>query len=353
MIDPMIAIWMRGPQPDIARRVSRGHRVSTCAYTAAVPPAREPRSAAFEVEPAEAGARLDQLLARRLALSRSEVRGLLARGAVRVDGRRQGAGDKGARVAAGARVEVERVARRAELVIRPAPEPRFAVLASGPGWLALDKPPRVAVHPRDEEETGTLANFAVALHPELQGVGEGGLRSGVVHRIDLDTSGVVLMATRESAWQRLRVAFRRHRVEKRYRALALGELADVGRADVALVVAQHRPARVRVVEAGRAQEAGARRCRLAWRVCEHFAGGCLVELELETGFLHQIRATLAHLGAPVAGDRVYGLPADADPSSASRQMLHAARVRFEEIAAESPDPPDFLAALARLRARGA
>jgi 23S rRNA pseudouridine1911/1915/1917 synthase len=316
-----------------------------------VPPARDPRSAAFEVEPAEAGARLDQLLARRLGLSRSEVRGLLATGAVRVDGRPQAAGEKGARVAAGARVEVARFARRAEMRIRPAREPGFRILASGPGWLALDKPAGVAVRPRDEEETGTLAGFAVALHPEMQGVGEGGLTSGVVHRIDVDTSGVVLFATDAAAWERLRRAFRRHRVVKVYRALVLGEIADEGRADVTLAVTRHRPARVRVVGDARAGGSGARRCRLAWRVRERLAGACLVEVSLETGFLHQIRATLAHLGAPIAGDRVYGPTAEADPSGAKRQMLHAARIELDEITAESPDPPDFRAALERLRAR--
>jgi 23S rRNA pseudouridine1911/1915/1917 synthase len=313
-------------------------------------PEAEPRSAAFEVEAAEAGARLDAVLARRLALSRSEVRGLLARGAVSVDGRTQRAGDKGARVAAGTRVEVARVVRRAELRIQPAREPGFAVLARGPGWLALDKPAGVAVRPHAEEETGTLANFAAALHPELQGVGEGGLRSGVVHRIDVDTSGAVLFATEDAAWRRLRDAFRRHRVEKRYRALALGALAPVGRVELALVVAQHRPARVRVA-LDPARAPGSRRCRLAWRVVERFAGACLVEVELETGFLHQIRASLAHLHAPVAGDRVYGPAPELDPSAAPRQMLHAARVAFEEIEAESPDPPDFALACARLRAR--
>jgi 23S rRNA pseudouridine1911/1915/1917 synthase len=318
-----------------------------------VPPAAEPRSAAFEVEPAEAGARLDQLLARRLALSRSEVRGLLASGAVSVDGRRQGADDKGSRVAAGARVAVARFARRAEMRIRPAAEPRFRVLASGPGWLALDKPAGVAVRPRDEEEAGSLAGFAVALHPEMQDVGEGGLRSGVVHRIDVDTSGVVLFATEAEVWERLRRAFRRHRVVKVYRALALGSLPDEGRADVTLAVTRHHPARVRVVGAAREGESGARRCRLAWRVRERLAGACLVEVTLETGFLHQIRATLAHLGAPIAGDRVYGPPAGADPTGAARQMLHAARVELDEIAAESPDPADFVAALERLRARSA
>jgi 23S rRNA pseudouridine1911/1915/1917 synthase len=304
----------------------------------------------FDVDGGGVGERLDAFLARRLGLSRSETRWLLSRGAVALDGRPRDEAAKGLRLAAGSRVEVAPFVRRADLRIAPRPELAFSVLASGGGWIALDKPAGVPVHPREEEETRTLANFAVARHPRMQGVGEGGLRSGVVHRLDVDTSGVVLLATEPAAWKRLREAFRRHRVAKCYRAIALGALADVGRVEVGLVVAQHRPARVRVVDPARAEaDRAVRRGRLAWRVAERCADACLVEVDLETGFLHQIRATLAHLGAPVAGDRLYGPAAEADPSGVERQMLHAARVAFEEIDAASPDPPDFRAAFDRLR----
>jgi 23S rRNA-/tRNA-specific pseudouridylate synthase len=115
-------------------------------------------------------------------------------------------------------------------------------------------------------------------------------------------------------------------------------------------VAQHRPARVAVAEPGRTRDPGSvRQTRLAWRVAERLRGGCLVEVDLETGFLHQVRVSLAHLGAPLAGDRVYGPAPEADPSGAARHMLHAASVQWEGIRAESPDPPDFAAVLARLR----
>jgi 23S rRNA pseudouridine1911/1915/1917 synthase len=303
----------------------------------------------LEVDADAAGARLDVLLARSLGLSRADVRWLLARGGVRVDGREVGPGDKGARLSAGARVEVEQFTPRAELHAVPEPEPAFPVLAEGGGWLVLDKPAGVPVHPLEEGETGTLLNFAVARAPELHGVGEGGLRSGVVHRLDVDTSGAVVLATRDDAWRRLRHAFRRHRVHKRYRAIALGSLDDTGRAEVGLVVTQHRPARVRVFPDVAAAGAGARTGRLEWHVVERLGDACLVEVDLETGFLHQVRATLAWLGAPVAGDPVYGRGPD-DRSGAPRQMLHAAHLAFQEVVADSPDPDDFRTTLDRLRA---
>ena len=165
----------------------------------------------FEVEAAAAGARLDAFLSHALGVSRAEARRLLARGLVSVSGRRRGAAEKGERLAAGARVAVEPFLPAAER--RPLPEPSLAlpVLAEGPGWLVVDKPAGMPVHPLREDERGSALGFVAARHPEIVGVGEGGLRSGVVHRLDVETSGCLAFAYREEAWQRLRAAFRGHR----------------------------------------------------------------------------------------------------------------------------------------------
>jgi 23S rRNA pseudouridine1911/1915/1917 synthase len=298
----------------------------------------------LEVTDAEVGRRLDVFLAERLALSRAEVRRLLARGSVSVDGRAVGASAKGRPLAAGARVGVAAFARPAERRALPDPDASLRVLASGPGWLAVDKPAGVPVHPLAEEERGTLLNALVARHPEVHGVGEGGLRSGVVHRLDVDTSGVLLFATETAAWERLREAFRRHRVEKVYRALVRGLVHEAGAAELPLVLARHRPARVRVAAAG---ERGARVAELAWRPLERFAAATLVEVRPRTGFLHQIRVAMAHLGHPVLGDRTYADAATA--AAAPRHMLHASALRFEEVRAASDDPPDLGELVATLR----
>lgn len=305
------------------------------------------RAVDFTVEATEAGARLDAVLASRLALSRAAVRRLLEGGAVRVDGRRTSERAKGRPVAAGARVEIAAFTPPGEA--RPLPDPALslAVLAEGRGWVAVDKPAGRPVHPLGQDETGTLLNALIARRPEVAGVGEGGLRAGVVHRLDVDTSGVLLFATEEPVWRRLRDAFAAHRVAKTYRALVRGAPPDEGRAELYLALGAHRPARVRVVEAA---ASGARRATLAWRTCERFAAASLVEVALETGFLHQVRVTLAHLGHPVLGDRVYGAAAAAPGEpAATRQMLHAARLAVDDVAATSPDPADFAAGLALLR----
>jgi 23S rRNA pseudouridine1911/1915/1917 synthase len=296
----------------------------------------------FEVATEEAHERLDVVLARHLELSRAQTRRLLESGCVRLDGAPVGRSVKGLAVAAGSRVEVEDFVHPRDARPRAEPDAPLAILAEGTGWLAVDKPAGVPVHPYTPEEGGTLLNALVARHPEMIGVGEGALRSGVLHRLDVDTSGALLFGTEETAWQRLREAFAEHRVAKTYRAIVAGVPEPEGRLDLRLVVAQHQPAFVKVAPGG-----GGKATRMRWRTLERFADAALLAIELETGFLHQIRAGFAHAGHAVLGDAVYGSGAVAE--AAPRQMLHCARLAFEEIVAESPDPADLSAKLAALR----
>jgi len=295
----------------------------------------------FSVTPDEAHERLDVILARRLALSRAQTRRLLERGQVRLDGSPVGRAVKGVALEAGARVEVEGFVHPSAQQAVAQPDLALVVLAEGPGWVAVDKPAGMPVHPLEPDATGTVLNALAARHPEVHGVGEGGLRSGVVHRLDVDTSGVQLMATDPGVWERLRAGFSEHRVAKRYRAVVSGDPGEAGRLDLRLAMVAHKPARV-----GVARGKGGTPARLAFRRAERLRGASLLEVELETGFLHQIRASFAHAGHPVLGDRTYGgAVADAAP----RQMLHCARVALEEIDATSPDPPDLCAVIESLR----
>jgi 23S rRNA pseudouridine1911/1915/1917 synthase len=296
----------------------------------------------FLVMEAEAGSRLDLYLTGALGASRAQVRRLLARGGVAVDDRVVGSSAKGLPVSAGSRIEV--ASFRPPACQRPIPDPEapLSILARGDGWIAVEKPAGTPVHPLAEEERGTLLNALIARSPEILGVGEAGLRSGVVHRLDVETSGALLFATREDRWRKLREAFRRHQVHKRYRAIVAGELEGDQDLVLHMGVTRHRPARVRVRPAG---APGSRMTTLRWRAVGSGAGATLVEVEPVTGFLHQIRVALAHLGHPILGDVVYGAGAAPD---APRQMLHAAAIGYREIDVSSPDPPDFREALARL-----
>lgn len=316
-------------------------------------PAPAPTGSRWVVAAQHAGGRLDTYLADRLHLSREEVRRLLARRGVRMNGSLVPARGGGERLAAGAVLLVEPVVTVASAAVIAQPEAALVILAQGPGWVVVDKPAGTPVHPLEPDERNTLLNALIARHPEIHGVGEGGLRSGVVHRLDVETSGCLAFGLDQPTWQTLRDAFRLHHTRKTYRAIVRGRLAGAGGESLDLVIAQHRPAKVRVVEAGSRQEQ-ARRCDLAWRAIESFPpsadspAATLLEVDLGTGFLHQIRVMLAHLGHPVLGDALYG---EGPTPLAPRPLLHAAALSAGPASATSPDPADFAEALRRLLAR--
>jgi 23S rRNA-/tRNA-specific pseudouridylate synthase len=139
-------------------------------------------------------------------------------------------------------------------------------------------------------------------------------------------------------------------VAKRYRAIVEGKVdwpAEGLELRLPLRVARHKPALVRVANPEESARGRSREIQQTMRCIETLPGATLVEIEPKTGFLHQIRASLAHLGHPVLGDERYG--ATAGRAGATRHMLHAAEVRFEEVTGAAPDPEDFCAVLARLR----
>lgn len=284
------------------------------------------------------GARLDRALADWRGLSRAAVLRLLDQGAVTRNGSAVGPGNKGDLLRAGDTLGLDAAYAQGET---PLADPGIAldVLDERAGWLIINKPAGMPVRPHALGETGTVINAVVARCPQAVGVGEGGLRSGVVHRLDTDTSGVLLVATRQDAWERFRGAFAEHRIRKQYLALVHGvpDTRGVFRRD--LRVATHRPARVVVEPEGRGGS-GSRTCSLGWRVLERFdERASLIEVDLHTGFLHQVRAMMSHLGHPVVGDDVYGDQANA--LSATRQMLHARSLTYEEIGVQAPIPADM------------
>ena len=211
--------------------------------------------------------------------------------------------------------------------VRRRPDRPLAVLDQTAAWVAVDKPAGLAVHPLDASEPDTLLGRVAARDPAVAACGrEGPLRGGTVHRLDLGTSGAVVFARNHAAWDGLRAAFAEHRVGKTYVALTAGDPPPAGRADLRLAVTRHRPARTSVVgpDDPRGQPTG-----LSWRTRGRRDGAAWLEVELETGFLHQIRAALAHLGFPLLGDGAYAPAAVA--AGAPRPMLHARRLRLPEL----------------------
>lgn len=300
--------------------------------------------------------RLDVFLGRALGLSRRRVRDLLAGGHVRIDGQVAALKDKGRPLSPGERVSVERLTDDGQQTPRPDPTLVLEELQRGEGWVVVNKPAGVPVRPHHPGETGTVINALAAKHPGIVGVGEGGLRSGVVHRLDTDTSGCLVVATTQDAWGRLRAAFAEHRAKKTYTAIVHGKPPGIGPAGTGpagseqrltlwLTVARAKNAWVRVSDT---PVEGARECSLTWRALRGTGLATLVEIDLETGFLHQIRAMLAHIHHPVIGDERYAEGMQAH--SATRQMLHASALEIEglEIMARSVLPGDISGVVDRL-----
>jgi 23S rRNA pseudouridine1911/1915/1917 synthase len=303
------------------------------------------------VVPADAaGMRLDRFLSTAPGIgTRSQAKQLIDAGRVRVDG----AARKGAQpVRAGARVEVE--LRPAEpLGIEPEALP-LRVLYEDEHLLAIDKPPGMVVHPAPGARRGTLVNALAYRLGALPGAGAPE-RPGIVHRLDRDTSGVLLVARTAAVLEALARQFRERTVEKRYLAVVRGALTPAtGRID--RPIGRHPRERKRMsVRSSRGRAAVTR-----WTVVERLPGATVVRLAPETGRTHQLRVHLAAAGHPVLGDRVYGARRggrDAAPAL-PRQALHAEEIGFTHPASgarlvvRAPVPPDIQDLIARLRQAG-
>ena len=251
------------------------------------------RTHALTVEPGEEG-RLDAFLAARTGLSRTRVQRLMEEGRVTVDGR---APRKGERIRPGSRVEV-RVPDPEPVDILPEDIP-LEILYEDAHLAVVNKPAGMVVHPAPGHRSGTMVNALMHHVRDLSGVG-GRLRPGVVHRLDRDTSGLLVVAKTDDAHAGLAGALERREVSRIYVACAWGHLREdetvlegpIGRDP------RHRQ-RMAVVEGGRP-------ARTRVRVRERWRRADLLDVALETGRTHQIRVHLAHVGHPVVGDAVYG-----------------------------------------------
>ncbi len=332
------------------------------------------KSIRFAVEPSEAGTRLDQLIAQRAPeLSRARAKQLIDEGQVRVD-------EKLAKASLRPR-EGQSIA-----IDIPAPKPirlepkdlSLRPLYEDEELLVLDKPAGIAVHPGAGGEGETLVHGLLHHVGDLRGIG-GELRPGIVHRLDKDTSGCLVVAKSEASLQRLQSAFKARQVEKRYLALVHGLVAERGELDT--LYGRHPVDRKRfssqVREGKRAQtrwtrlaahEGGARAGKpQAGRsgAGEQSGSASFVEVELLTGRTHQIRAHFADAGHPLLGDSLYGGVKregrldERDPiaraaKAVGRQALHAWKLAFahpssgKPIACTAPIPSELRAALGAL-----
>jgi len=288
------------------------------------------------------GERLDQALAALLpALSRAQIKRLIQAAAVTVNGEPR---KPAYRVAAGDRLTVV-LPEVEEPMVHPEPIP-LTLVYEDEHLLALDKPAGLVVHPGAGHDSGTLVNALLARYPDIADVGGVG-RAGIVHRLDKDTSGLLLVARDDETHAALQRQFKRRQVCKTYLALVEERVEPrEGIIEAALGRSKRERKRIAVLRSGRPAVT-------QYRVVETFRNYTLLEVRPHTGRTHQIRVHLAWMGYPVVGDRVYGRKRQ--PLLPNRHFLHAQRLSFthpftgKEMELVAPLPRELEEVLKQLR----
>ena len=297
----------------------------------------------FAVPEALAGERLDRAVALLTGWTRSEVQALVESGSVLVGG---AVVPKSRRLVAN---DVIEVLAEPEPPGLPAPDPSIEVVVrhEDDDVIVIAKPAGLVVHPGAGHPEGTLVNGLLARFPEIASVGDPA-RPGIVHRLDRDTSGLLVVARTAAAYDGLVAMMAAHDVERRYAALVWG-VPDAARGviDAPIGRSVRRPTRMSVREGGRVARTG-------YEVVQTFREPdvSLLECRLETGRTHQIRVHLQAIGHPVVGDAAYG--GSRATLVLDRPFLHAGGLAFthpvtgEPVAVEEELPPELVEVLARL-----
>ena len=258
-------------------------------------------------------------------LSRAKVKRAIDAGEVRVNGRRR---PKGALVAKGDRITLEGVAADSDDRALPDPAAPLTVRFESSKVIVVDKPAGQATAPLRPGETGTLANALLARYPELGGIGYSSREPGLLHRLDTDTSGLVVVARSAEAFETLRGALKEGRITKHYLLVCESEgLADEG--TIAFPIASHPKDQRRVLACIHPRDVmrnAPRPASTAFHVRERGAKWALVEVEVSRALRHQIRAHFAATEHPLVGDALYG---GAVVEGLGRHALHASRVAFD------------------------
>lgn len=296
----------------------------------------------FVVDPANRGTRLDQFLALRLAerFSRSQVKKLIESGEVRVG--KEAILSAHYRVKPGEKIVVEwEESQSGETRAEAIP---IDIVYEDPDLLVVNKPAGMVVHPAHGNPSHTLVN-ALLYHARSLAVAGGPIRPGIVHRLDKDTSGLLVIARNDAAHFSLARQFKEHTIERTYDAIVRGVVQhDEGEIDEPVGRAFLNRKRVIV------RPSGGKTALTYYRVKRRFKGATWLEIRPRTGRTHQIRVHLAHIGHPVLGDSLYGIKA----LGIDRQALHASRLSFihprtkEKMHFEAPLPPDLEALLGQL-----
>ena len=312
----------------------------------------------LKVETDQSGTRLDRFVLLHLpSTSRSLVVETIAGGKILVNSH---VAAKSYRLSPGDSVKILELPESSDIRVLPNAAIELEILHEDAGIIVINKQAGLPVHPINRAETQTLANGLVTKWPELAGIGDNALFPAFVHRLDTETSGVIVAAKTTEIYEQLRTMFTGRKISKTYIALVHGALTKDGEVVTLLM---HDPAhrgRMIPAPADSGDRAGGERVYRAvsvFKTLQTWPDYSLVEVDMLTGITHQIRAQLAVLGNPIVGDKIYSSKQQRAESNLPRHFLHAAKIGFRHPATgqhcdfEAPLPVDLQQVLAGLDSR--
>lgn len=307
----------------------------------------------FVVPEHEAGERLDAWLAQQDSdRSRTAFQKLIKEGGVLVNGKKAKAHYA---VKAGDAVELEGAAKK-KAAAKGAAIPEVRVIDETADYLVIEKPSGLLVHPAPSQKTSTLVDFLVKHAPEIKKVGDSKERPGIVHRLDREASGLMVVAKTKKMFEHLKKQFQAHDITKEYLALVYGKV--VKDFDTIRTSIGRKKGRGRMSARSKAQE-GDKDAVSHYDVLERFPQATLVKVRTETGRMHQVRVHMKSIGHSLVGDALYGTPKQETTSLRNvRLFLHAAALGFTDLDGQRHEyrselPPDLHQVVSALRTRHA
>lgn len=191
--------------------------------------------------------------------------------------------------------------------------------------VVLDKPAGIIVHPLKLDQNDTLVNALIARYPEIENVGDDPLRPGIVHRLDKDTSGLIIVVKNNQIFEYFKKQFQNRKIEKRYLALVVGRIKD----EKGIITKSISLSRKSHNKRSALLDSKSKKAITRYKVIKRFKDYTLIEAKPETGRTHQIRVHLASIGHPIAGDKQYKFKRRPCPKNLSRQFLHAYYLKFQ------------------------
>lgn len=212
------------------------------------------------------------------------------------------------------------------------------IIYENPDLLVIDKPAGIVVFPEGQTQKNTLIELLIESYPELKNVGQAP-RYGIVHRLDKDTSGVLLVAKADEALIFLQKQFKNRKVEKKYICLVTGTIKDnFGRIETLIGRSPDDKRKQKVYFPGQPESEGKKEAVTKYKVLQRYKDYTLLEVHIETGRRHQIRCHLSYLQHPIAGDKMYGFKNSKIPTGLTRQFLHSAYLKIQLPASRQGGP---------------